>query len=218
MQLTKQKVYKKVFEIVCEELLHSDLQNRCEAAGIHYKVSSGDSIVEIPFFNEIITLTIPGFTFRSSLDTNITLVSKIILLHYMKKASGTNLGGDLITYEDIPGLGHYFPVYEKRVLKPLQAAFGNDRYAFLEAGLSLGASQQEYGDTSFTLHALPRIPITFILWEGDEEFSPLVKTLFDPTIPEYLPLEDIVVISKLASTRILKEARLHYSEDTIYDL
>lgn len=119
----------------------------------------------------------------------------------------------MIPYEDILGLRHYFPVYEKRVLKPLQAAFGNDRYAFLEAGLSLGAIQQEYGDASFTLQALPRIPITFILWEGDTEFPPSVRTLFDPTISGYLPLEDIVVISKLAVTRIIKEARRQHAVD-----
>jgi hypothetical protein len=136
----------------------------------------------------------------------------------MIKASGARLGGELIPYEDIPGLGHYYPVYEKRVLKPLQTAFGSDRYTFLEAGLSLGAKQQEYGDASFTLHALPRTPITFILWEGDEEFPPLVRTLFDPTIPGYLPLEDIVVISKLASTRILKKGRIQHTDEATYDL
>jgi hypothetical protein len=218
MQLTKQKVYKKVYDIACEELLHANVQNRCEAAGVSCESSSSDHTVDIPFFDEIITLTVPGFTFKSSKNVNMTLVSKIILLHYMNKASGARLGGDLIPYEDIPGLRHYYPVYEKRVLKPLQTAFGHDRYAFLEGALSLGASQEEYGDASFTLYALPRIPITFVLWEGDEEFPPLVRTLFDPTISGYLPLEDIVVVSKLAATRILKEARKQYAEEAIYDL
>jgi hypothetical protein len=60
---------------------------------------------------------------------------------------------------------------------------------------------------------LPRVPITFILWEGDDEFPPSIKILFDPSITGYLPLEDISVISKLASTRIVKEARLKYSDD-----
>lgn len=218
MQLTKQKAYKKVYDIACEELLSTDIQGRCKAAGVLCESLSGKFIVEIPFFNEIITISIPDFTLKSSKDTNITLVAKIILLHYIKKASGARLGGELIPYEDIPGLRHYFPVYEKRVLKPLQTAFGNDRYTFLEAGLSLGATNEEYGDASFTLYALPRIPITFILWEGDYEFTPLVRTLFDPTVSGYLPLEDIVVISKLAATRILKEVRLHYADEVNYDL
>jgi hypothetical protein len=218
MQLPKQKVYKKVYDSACDALLRTHLQDRCEAAGVFCEVSARYTTLEIPFFDEAITLTIPGFTFKSANDANVTLVSKIILLHYLNKASGASLGGELIPYEDIPGLGHYFPVYEKRVLKPLQTAFGNDRYTFLDAGLSLGATQQEYGDASFTLLALPKIPITFILWEGDEEFPPSVRTLFDPTIHGYLPLEDIVVVSKLAATRILKEARQHNSDEVAYDL
>lgn len=218
MQLPKQKVYKKVFDIAREELLHADLSSRCAAAGVSCESSPAESRITIPFFNEVVTLTVPGFTFKTSNDINITLVSKIILLHYLNKASGIDLGGELIPYEDIPGLRHYFPVYEKRVLKPLQSAFGNDRDAFIEAGISLGGIQQEYGDSSFTVKALPRIPVTFILWEGDEEFPPLVRTLFDPTIPEYLPLEDIVVISKLAATRILKDAQKRYAEKLSYDL
>jgi hypothetical protein len=218
MQLTKQKVYKKVYDIACEELLRAEIQERCYAAGLSYEGSSGDFHIEIPFFKEIITISVPDFTFKSSKDANITLVSKIILLHYLIRASGARLGGELIPYEDIPGLGHYYPVYEKRVLKPLQAAFGHNRYTFLEAGLSLSANPEKYGDASFTLHALPRIPIAFILWEGDDEFPPLVRTLFDPTIPGYLPLEDIVVISKLASTRILKEARIQQTGEVTYDL
>lgn len=217
MQVTKQKVYKKVYDMACEELLRSDVQERCEAAGILCQGTSRDPTITIPFFDEIITFSMPGFIFKSSKDANVTLVSKIILLHYLVSASGTKPGGELIPYEDITGLRHYFPVYEKRVLKPLQTAFGTDRDAFLEAGLSLGAIQQEYGDASFTLQVLPRIPITFILWEGDAEFPPLLRTLFDPTISGYLPLEDIVVVSKLAATRILKEARLKHA-DGLYNL
>lgn len=218
MQLIKQKVYKKVYDLACEELLHANIQERCVAAGVSCEDLAHNLSLSIPFFDETITFTIPGFSFKSSKNANITLVSKIILLHYLIKASGPTLGGELIPYEDIPGLRHYFPVYEKRVLKPLQTAFGNDRYAFLEAGLSLGATKQEYGDASFTLQTLPRIPISFILWEGDTEFPPLVKTLFDPTISGYLPLEDIVVVSKLAATRILKEARSQHTDNTGYDI
>jgi hypothetical protein len=217
MQLPKQKIYKKVFDIAREELLGTDLQSRCKAAGVSCESYPAEAHVNIPFFDETVKFTIPGFIFQSSKDANITLVSKIILLHYLIRASGADLGNELIPYEDIPTLRHYFPVYEKRVLKPLQSAFGNDRYSFLEAGLALGGVQREFGDSSFTLNALPKVPITFILWEGDDEFPPLVRTLFDPTIPGYLPLEDIVVISKLASTRILKQARIHHAEEVTYD-
>ena len=164
--------------------------------------------VDIPYFDEIITLKIPEFLFKSSKGVNVTLVTKIITLHYINTANGSLPGVDRISYGDIPGLAGYLPVFEQRVTRPLITAFGFDKYVFLETGAAMGGIKEDYGDASFTLHALPRIPITYILWEGDEEFPPSLKILFDPSITGYLPLEDITVISKLASTRIIKEARL----------
>ncbi len=166
----------------------------------------------MPFFDEIINIDIPDFSFRSSKNINITLVTKIIILHYMNASSGEPLSGEKITCEDIPGLRGYQPVFEKRAAKPLLSAFGFNGHAFLEAGLGLGGVQEDYGDASFTFYAFPKVPITFILWEGGEEFAPVLKMLFDASIPHYLPLEDITVITKLASTRIIKEARIKYSD------
>jgi hypothetical protein len=40
-----------------------------------------------------------------------------------------------------------------------------------------------------------------------------MKVLFDRSIPTYLPLEDIVVVSKMAATRILKQARKTAQEE-----
>ncbi len=170
------------------------------------------SLISIPFFDESITLEIPGCLFKSSKNANITLAAKILILHHINTATGTSLSGELITYEDIPGLRGYQPVFAGRTSKPLLYAFGADRYTFLEAGLGLGGVKNDYGDASFTMYAFPRLPITFILWEGTDEFPPSLKVLFDSTIPDYLPLEDITVISKLASTRIIKQARIKYEE------
>ncbi len=150
-----------------------------------------------------------AFTIQGS---NITLVSRIVIFHYLLTASGLPETGDLIPYEDIPGCRPYLPVFESRVTRPLVSAFGFNRDAFAEAGAALGARPRDFGDVSFTLNALPMIPLTFILWEGDQEFPPSVKVLFDRSVDDYLPLEDITVIAKLASTRIVKAARQAYSE------
>lgn len=218
MELPKQKTYKTVYDTACKELLQSDLEKRCAAAGLAYVEKEQGFFIEIPFFDEIISLTVPDFTFKSSKAVNVTLVTKIILLHYILKASGESLSSEKIPYEDVPGLRHYFPVFQKRILKPLASAFGFDNHAFLAAGVSLGGREEEYGDASFTLFALPRVPLAFILWLGDEEFPPSLRTLFDPSVVGYLPLEDIMVISKLASTRILKEARLQHINEVPDDM
>jgi hypothetical protein len=213
MELKKQKTYKTVYEIARDALVDSDYARQCAQAGLKCVEETGGVTIDIPYFDEIITIHIPRFSFESSKNANVTLVTRIILLHYINNASGIPLSGEKVAYGDIPSCMHYEPVFTKRVLKPLQNAFGYDKYAFLEAGTALDGKEEEYGDTSFTLFAFPKVPITFILWEGDDEFPPSMKALFDPSITGYLPLEDIVVIAKLAASRILKTAhKQHIAE------
>ena len=211
--MEKQKPYKRVFDMACAELLRLDIGSQAENGGAEYCGAAGGGSIECAYFDEIISIGIPEFSFKSSKNTNVSLVTRIIILHYLITASGAPPGTDLISYEDIPGARLYLPVFEKRVTKPLLSAFGFNRDAFLDAGLALGGAQEEYGNASFTLHPLPSAPITFILWEGDVEFPPSMKILFSPSIPGYLPLEDVVVLSKLAAQRIVKAARMKYYDE-----
>jgi hypothetical protein len=214
MALEKQKTYKKVFDLACEELRNSGLDERLRKASVAYTytMEGGQSTAECPFFEETIILEIPRFAFRSAQGSNVTLATKILILHYLLKASGEPLGREKIPYEDIPGCRPYLPVFERRVVRPLMSAFGFDRDLFRSAGEALGAAPESFGDASFTLRALPMVPLTFILWEGDQEFTPSLRILFDPSIDTYLPLEDITVLSKLAAVRILKAAKKSYEE------
>lgn len=213
MELVRQKAYRKTFEIACSRLAGLPIEERLERAALPFRREEEDYRVEMRFFDEDIELTVPGFVFKNAKGSNITLTTKIVLLHYIIAASGKQASPDLLPYEDIPGCRAYAPVFERRVTRPLLSAFGFARDAFFEAGTALGGRREEYGDVSFTLQALPRVPITFILWEGDEDFPPSMKVLFDDSIHTYLPLEDIVVISKMAATRIIKQARKEYTED-----
>ncbi len=214
MELRKQKTYKGVYDLACRTLLGSDVEAQLVRAGVPYGRTERGLVASIPFFDETVTLSIPGFSFRGSKSAVVTLVTRIILLHYLNGASGAGLGplSGRVPFEDLPAGRHYAPVFHKRAARPLESAFGMERHLFLEAGMSLGGRQEELGDASFTLFPLPMVPITFILWEADEEFPPAVKLLFDPAVTGYLSLEDIVVLSKLAGNRIIKAARIRSFE------
>ena len=214
MELKRQKTYKGVFDVAKDMLLASgDLKEQLFRAGLRCDERGDNLRVFVPFFDETIILALPGGSFVGETGANVTLVARIIILHYIMSASGIPLTGERIAYGDIPACMHYDPVFEKRVLKPLVRAFGYDKYSFKEAGALIGAREEEFGDASFTLFAFPKVPITFILWEGDEDFPPRAKALFDPSITGYLPLEDIVVTAKLAAGRILKSAMKHFNDE-----
>lgn len=60
------------------------------------------------------------------------------------------------------------------------------------------------GDASVLIWAFPRVPIGLVLWKGDEEFPPAGNILFDSSIPAYLPVEDIVVLTETVVWKLIK--------------
>jgi hypothetical protein len=64
-------------------------------------------------------------------------------------------------------------------LNELSEHYGDDMEGFLQKSKTLRAEQLQYGDASVQLLPLPRIPVTLILWKGDDEFPARSDLLFD---------------------------------------
>nr|NIP92808.1 DUF3786 domain-containing protein [Akkermansiaceae bacterium] len=58
-------------------------------------------------------------------------------------------------------------------------------------GLDLGGWALSFGDASVELLPLPRIPVSLILWKGDDEFPSRADLLFDSSCEMHLPLDII---------------------------
>ena len=119
---------------------------------------------------------------------------KIIILHYLTLSKGTPLSGKLIDFRGVPGGNIYYSVFEARVHQPFLALFGRKPSLFIQASKALEGEKMDFGDTAFKFMVLPRVPINFILHQGDEEFPPAGKVLFDSSISDYLETEDIAII------------------------
>ena len=78
---------------------------------------------------------------------------------------------------------------------------------FLKAGKKLGGKKMEMGDSSITFHPFPKIPITLILWKGDEEFSPQGTILFDSSIKNFLGGEDIAFLTDTTVYKLMAISR-----------
>jgi hypothetical protein len=209
--LKKQKYYRQAFDLACQEIKGLDLRDRAEKSGADLeKGSSGKGgRISLSLFNSRYVIDLPGLLITSTDKKVVSLVTKIILLHYLIKADGRPLSGQLIPYKEIPGGMLYAGVFARRVVEPLIPVFGQSTERFLEAGFRLGGRKVEYGDVSFALMALPRIPMTYILWKGDGEFPTTIQLLFDKSVEGYLSLEDIVVVGEMATSRLIALGRVY---------
>jgi hypothetical protein len=59
------------------------------------------------------------------------------------------------------------------------------------------------GDAAFTITALPRLPLTFVLWCADDEFPASIKVLFDKTAEKHVTLGVLLGLVNLAARKMV---------------
>jgi hypothetical protein len=201
--IPKHKSYRHAFEVAVQEIRSLDPQVMADRSGCTYRKREDGAELILNFFGVPHTVIFPEVEILSPLKKTISLVTKIILLHYLIRADGTAERNDLVPYKEVPGGLMYAGVFERRVAASLITAFGQDPQKFLRAGVAMGGESQGFGDVSFLLRVLPRVSVTFVLWQGDDEFPPSIQILFDRSIDRYLSLEDIVVLGEMIAKRLI---------------
>jgi len=203
MEITKQKNYQQSFDLACTTIKGMNLEERAKKAGADYRKEKNGGEIIIYFFSEPYHIQFPQIEFSSPNKKTVSLVTRILLLHYLIRADGTPLTGKWVAYKEIPGGLLYANVFTRRVTEPLQRKFGKSAKGFKEVGIQSGGKPLEVGNVSFTLQAFPFVPFQYVFWEGDEEFPSSVQLLFDASVDHYLALEDIVVLGQVTTGRLI---------------
>ena len=86
-------------------------------------------------------------------------------------------------------------------------SFGPDPEALITVVEPMGGGSLDFGDVGVKIQAFPFIPLALILWRGDAEFPAEGKLLFDDSITEYLPVEDIVILAETVVWKLIKSRR-----------
>jgi Domain of unknown function (DUF3786) len=208
MELSKQKNYQQSFDLACASIKGMNLEERAKKAGADYQKGEDGERITVHFFSQPYQIEFPRLEFYSPSKKVVSLVTRILLLHYLIRADGSPLTGKWVAYKDIPGGMLYAGVFGRRVTEPLQRKFGKSAKLFKETGIKSGGELVEVGDASFILYAFPYVPLQYVLWEGDEEFPPSVQLLFDASVDHYLTLEDIVVLGQVTTGRLINRSAI----------
>ncbi len=149
------------------------------------------------------TYKIPWFNNKINLDDG-TIEEKIIWYHYLCANGSKVPKGVYINYKQVPGAYIYNDNFIKRAIKPMVKTFAQRLDKFLEVGLALGGKQTNLGHMSFTLQLLPYLPVTYVIWQGDDEIPDDGNILFDETAINWLCAEDLVVLASLPVYKMMK--------------
>ncbi|MFC2017482.1 DUF3786 domain-containing protein [Chloroflexota bacterium] len=213
LSLPNQKSYEYAYELAYklagEQLTKiDDIEQQCRKSGAHYQVIDSKKTGTIQYLNQSYLITLPDIEI-SLVDSEeeVPIRDKVLVLHYFTLAKGTPLANKLITFRELPGGNTYFPTFSQRTIKPILTHFDKEPHLLVEAAERLGGYKADYGDVAVTINAFSRVPITIVLWQGDDEFTPQGGMMFDATISDYLPTEDITVLCETITWRLVRYLR-----------
>ena len=196
-----QEAWQSAIDLSVGELQQADLEELCARSGALWKPE--EETIEIDFLNRPYLVRLPAFEVVFA-EEEAPIRERILLLHYLQTASGAKLSGEWIAFSQVPGGELYLGNFRARSVDRLVRAFGGREEKLAEGAEAAGGEAAEYGDVSLQLRALPQVPVMLVLWRGDEEFPPSGNILFDATVTEYLPTEDMVVLAEMAVGQLLK--------------
>ena len=115
---------------------------------------------------------------------------ELIALVYLLNASEKTISGELIGVRELKD-AHFFQGPHAIDVSSLLKRYGTNVDAFVEAAESLEGTPVHMADAAFRLLPFPKIPVYYLLWSGDDEFSPRLSVLFDRTIESHLTADAI---------------------------
>lgn len=171
--------------------------NAARRASVPYDRDS--RLFRVPFLGAEYLVSYPdGKITGTRGEEDVPLAKKVCILHYLTHASDISPAGRYITFKDLPNGSIYTGPFNNRAVRPLVSIFGKKPEMLVSAGEMMGGRRVEVGDWAVTVDIFPKVPITFVIWEGDEEFPASGNVLYDASAPLHLETEDYALLPGMA--------------------
>jgi hypothetical protein len=200
--------YQTAYELACENLKARDIDDIClHTNAVRIPEIPGSVSLKYMECDYIIDLGSGNVRLVNS-EKQVTTTVKVLLLHYLLNARICPLTGKLISFKEIPGGGSiYYQTFHKRAITPLVKTFATNPEKLYKAAEQFNGIKENYGDASVTIRVFPLIPVTYVIWQGDEEFPASGTILFDETVTNFLPGEDIVLAASFGTYALMEQLK-----------
>jgi len=199
-EFNKPETFQPAIDKAWEDLLKLDPQAIVENA----KVTFDENVkkIRIPVLGEEYVVSLddkkiehPG----EAADEHIFGAMTVLVLHYLINAKPKTLRNKLISYRELPDGMVFYNAFRSIAIEPIANEFGEDLDKFEEKAKAsaLNGQKVKLGEIAFEFKIFPRVPVTYILWGGDEEIAASANILFDESASEHLHTEDLAEVGEV---------------------
>jgi hypothetical protein len=110
---------------------------------------------------------------------------------------------DIVGVKDLKE-AHFFQGPHALRTEPLIRRYGTDLRAFSQAAEYLEGEPRDMADVAYRMLPFPRVPLYYLLWEGDEEFEPQATVLLDRSVESILAADAIWALINRVTTSLLR--------------
>jgi len=183
----RNNAYTAAEEKAWEDLTHLDSKSIAKNSlasfdGRTFGLSVLDEMVKVDKWEGLVTTSRPHDKFFD-----------ILVIHYLVGCQASGPVGDLVLFRQLKGGEAYNDTFQKRVGDRLAKEFGEDPEALVRAGDRLNGTRRPKGSASVELPLFPKVPVTVIVWRGDDEIPATCTVLFDRSVGEIFQTEDVAV-------------------------
>lgn len=167
-----------------------------------------------PITDRVLALPFLSFELRADLDSGRIVqvrggnerplkdsLLELMTLVYLLNAKAVPLADEMIGPRDLKD-AHFFQGPHELKTRPLLEQYGRHADGFSKASEHLGGQPLSLADVAFRFMPFPRIPLYYLLWEGDDEFASRLSILFDRTIERHFAADAIWGVVNWVSTAL----------------
>jgi hypothetical protein len=203
-EFNKPETFQPAIDKGWDELLKMDINSILENADVTFDEDS--KTFTVPVLNQEYKVSLtekmihhPGGVANEHVHGAIT----VLLLHYLINARSVTLKNKLITYRELPDGNVFYNAFRSIAIQPIADKFGYDLEGFSKAAEAIGGKKVNHGEVAYEFLIFPRVPVTYLLWAGDDEIPGSANILFDTSASEQLHTEDLAEVGEVITHHLV---------------
>ena len=174
----------------------------------YVETGSGQAEFRLTLWGREVILTWPDFVGQDAQSGELLpTFSMAVLAYYFLLADDSPLTGKWIAFTELPDGKFYTQAFQGYTGQELIKTFGNDIEAFSRAAEKVGGQPESLGDAAFAFRVLPKVSLLAVAWQGDEDFPPSYRVLFDAGNGRHLSTDACAILGSTLTRRLIQSSQ-----------